>query len=87
MEIKKVLEVARLDVKDEAKLAKEVQNILKAFKKISEVNTQNVSKSLHPLKIEGSLRDDEIKEGLRREEALSLVKNKNKEYFLGPRLK
>lgn len=74
--------VARVDF-DEFDL----KPVLDAFSKISEVDTTNIPRSLHPIQIDVLLRSDVVVScDIKREDFLSLSKSKEA-YFLGPSLK
>lgn len=85
--IENIAKVARLNLSEEEKknLELDLKEVLEAFEKIQEVDTENVEMSIQPVKIKNSLRNDEEKECLTQEEALSQTKNKQDGYFKGPR--
>lgn len=86
-DIKKIATTACLSITEkEAELyAKQCGDILHAFSKLQELNTDNVQPALHPIPLEGVTREDKIKPGLTQEEALSLSKRTSKGYFVGPK--
>ena len=86
--VKKVAENARLNLKEDEvkKFAKEMQDILSVFEKLSEVNTQGVLPSFHPIPIKNISREDVPKQCLTREQALSLTKHKTETHFKGPKV-
>lgn len=85
--IKHVAEVARLELSEEEvkKFLPQLQEVLNAFSKLQEVDTENVEPSFHPVKMTNALREDVPGECLTQEEALSCTKLKKDGYFKGPR--
>ncbi|MBW3020340.1 Asp-tRNA(Asn)/Glu-tRNA(Gln) amidotransferase subunit GatC [Candidatus Woesearchaeota archaeon] len=85
--IENIAKVARLNLSEEEKknLELDMKEVLEAFEKIQEVDTENVEMSIQPVKIKNSLRNDHPHECLTQEEALSQTKNKQDGYFKGPR--
>lgn len=87
---KKLLEhvsnIARLELTEEEKekFIKQLEDILKAFKKIDEVDTKNVKPSFHPIELKNVMRDDEAKPW--KWEPLANTKHKEKKYFKGPKI-
>ena len=86
--IKRVAANARLHLKEEEikKFAADMKEILENFKKLSEVNTDNVEPSFHPIPIKNVTREDEPGECLDREKALSLTPHRTDKYFKGPKV-
>lgn len=86
--ISHVAEIASLNLtKDELKkFTPQLKEILEFFSHLNEVDTSDEKISLHPVKIEPTLREDIPKQGITQEEALSLVKNKKDGYFKGPKI-
>ena len=87
--IEKVAKLARINLNDEEKIefTKDLNEILKAFKKIDEVDVTNFEPSFQPIKITGHLREDIPKMEYVREDLFRLTKNKTDEYFKGPMVK
>ncbi|MBI4449350.1 Asp-tRNA(Asn)/Glu-tRNA(Gln) amidotransferase subunit GatC [Candidatus Woesearchaeota archaeon] len=85
--IRQVARVAhlRLTADEVEQFRKDGQEILSAFTKISEVKTDHVGPSFHPIKIKDALREDVVGECLSAKDALSLTQNKKDEYFKGPK--
>lgn len=72
--------------KEKEKIRPEIEEVLKAFSKINELDTKNVERSLHPVIIEGETRGDEEGNSLSNEQALSLTTHKKDKYFRGPKI-
>lgn len=85
--IKKVAVNSRLNISDKeiSEFLPQLQEILEFFSKIDEAKTDNVKISLQPIELKNVMREDEIKESLTQEEALSNTKNKKDGYFKGPK--
>lgn len=81
-----VSKIARLELTEEEKkkFVKQLEDILKAFKKIDEVNTAKIKPSFHPIEIKNVMREDEVK--VWKWEPLANTKHKEKKYFKGPRI-
>lgn len=86
--VKRVATNARIKLKEEEikKFAKEMQEILDAFKKLSEVKTDDVEPSFHPIEIKNITREDKPGKCIDREEALSLTPHRTDKYFKGPKI-
>ena len=86
--VKKVAENSRLNLKEEEikKFAKEMQDILTVFEKLSEVNTKDTPPSFHPIPIKNVTREDEPENCLPREQALLLTKHRTETHFKGPKV-
>lgn len=85
--VKEIAKIARLELTEEElkKIEKDMNDVLEAFSKISEVNTDKVEMSVQPVKIKNALREDKKEKCLTQEEALSLTRNKKDNYFTGPK--
>lgn len=85
--VKKVAENARIKLKQEElkKFAEEMQEVLSTFEKLSELNTEDVEPSFHPIPIINVSRKDETGKCVKREEALALTQHRTEEYFKGPK--
>ncbi len=86
--IERVAENARLTLSEEEKekFVKELKEIVSAFSKIDEVNTDGIPISLQPVELKNHLREDEPKPSLSQQEALSLTEHKKDGYFKGPKV-
>lgn len=85
--VKRVAANARLNLKEDEvkKFALEMKEILANFEKLSEVNTEGVEPSFHPIPVKNITREDKPGKCLDREEALSLTPHKKDGYFRGPK--
>ena len=86
--VKRVAANARLNLKEEEvkKFAAEMKEILATFEKLSEVNTDKVEPSFHPIPVKNVAREDKPGKCLDREEALSLTPHRKDPYFKGPKV-
>jgi len=86
--VKRVAANARLKLKEDEikKFAAEMKEILATFAKLSEVNTEKVEPSFHPIPVKNVSREDKIGKCLDREEALSLTPHKKNKHFRGPKV-
>jgi aspartyl-tRNA(Asn)/glutamyl-tRNA(Gln) amidotransferase subunit C len=84
--LEKLQALALVEIKgqEKEKIKRDLQNILKFFDKINQLDLTNVEPLFHPLS-SGKLRKDEPIEPLNREEALQNVKRKEDGYIVGPR--
>lgn len=86
--IEHVAETARLKLtdKEKEKFIPQLKEALEFFSKLSEVNTDNVEPSFHPVKIGNAMREDIEGKCISQEEALSLTEHKKDGYFKGPKV-
>ena len=63
----------------------EFKEILEAFSKLNEVDTQGVKPSLQPVKIKNVTREDVAASSVSQEEILSNTIHKKNGYFMGPK--
>ena len=84
--VRKVASLARLKLTDEEveKFSIQLEDILTAFKKIDEVNTEKVEPSFQPQKIANVWREDEAKQW--QWQPLANAKQKEKGQFKGPKI-
>lgn len=84
--IEHIAGLARLKLTDSEikKFLPELKEILDAFSKLDQVNTDNVKPSFQPVELKNMLREDKIKPCLSQEKALSNSKEKKDGYFKGP---
>lgn len=61
------------------------KEILEAFSKLDELNTDGVEIQIQPVELKNALRDDIPKPCLSQEEALANTQHKKDGYFKGPR--
>ena len=86
--ILKVAENARLELSEKEidQFIKDFKEILEAFSKIDEVNTQGVRLSFQPVELKNMMREDKVEPCLTQEEALANTPHKRDGYFKGPRV-
>jgi len=85
--IEHVAKVARLNLTEEEvkEFLPQLKEVLKAFSKLSEVDTGGVEPSFQPVELKNMLREDVVGECLSQEDALSNSENTKDGYFKGPR--
>ena len=83
--IRHVARIARFDLTDKEveKFTKQIEDVLKAFKAIEKVDTENIDPSFQPLDMKNVWREDKVKDWSWN--PLSNAKNKEDGYFKGPR--
>ncbi|NMC07394.1 MAG: Asp-tRNA(Asn)/Glu-tRNA(Gln) amidotransferase subunit GatC [Candidatus Lokiarchaeota archaeon] len=81
-------ELARITLSDKEKkeFAKQLSNILEFFSQISELDTEKVKPTYHVLELKNVFREDEPREGLSQDAALKNAPQKDKGYFLSPKI-
>lgn len=84
--VKHVAAAARLELTETEikRFAKDLNNILLAFKDIDKVKA-NVEPSFQPLEIKDILRNDKAEKCLTQDQALANTKHKEGGFFKGPR--
>ena len=75
----------KLSDKEAEKFSHELKDVLEAFSKLQEVNTDKVEPAFHPIKIVNRFREDIVKESLKQEDALKNAKHKKDGYFVAPK--
>jgi len=85
--IEHVASVARLNLTEEEvkEFLPQLKEVLKAFSKLSEVDTEGIQPSFQPIVLKNHLRDDEKGSCLSQDDALSNTEHKKDGYFKGPR--
>jgi len=85
--IRHVAELARIKLTDKEveKFTPQLNEVLEGFRKLEEVNTDDVEPSFHPIAVKNHMREDKEEECLTQEEALSCTKHKKDGYFIGPK--
>jgi len=84
--IEHTADLARLKL-TEAEIKKflpQLKEILNAFSKLDEVNTNNTKPSFQPVELKNMLREDKIEKCLSQEKALKNSKENKDGYFKGP---
>jgi len=84
--VNRVSRNARLKLSEEeiTKFTNQLEDILKAFKTLDEVNTTKVKPSFHPQEISDVYREDKAEKF--DWDPLANTKHKEKKYFKGPRI-
>ncbi len=84
--IKRVANNSRLNLTDKEieEFIPQFKDILNVFSKISEVDTNNVKISIHPIEIKNNTREDIPEKSISQEDALKNTKHKKDGYFKGP---
>ncbi len=85
--IKKIAHLARLefDEKEADKMADNFDKIIKWMDKLNEVNTDNVAPLIHMSEEVNVLREDEVNNSLKHEDALLNAPKKDSDYFRVPK--
>jgi len=86
--VKKVAETARLSLTSAElrKISKDLNNILKAFKELDKAVTgKGIKPSFQPMEIKNVTRKDKVRPGLSQKQALANTKQKERNYFKGPK--
>ena len=85
--IEKIASTSRLNLSESEinEFLPQLKEILNAFSKIKEVNTENVRPSFQPLEIKNIYREDKIEKCLSQEEAIKNTKHKENGFFKGPK--
>ena len=86
IDIERVARIARLELTTQEKenLKKQLNDILKAFSKIDEVDVSKIDPSFHPIKIKNVMRDDNPEK--HEWDPFSNTKNREGKYFKGPKI-
>ena len=86
--IEKVAQNARLKLtkKEIEELTPQLSEILQAFSKLDELDTENVNPSFQPIELKNVLREDKEKQSLTQEEILSNTKHKKDGFFKCPKV-
>ena len=75
----------KLTEKEAEKFSHELKDVLEAFSKLQEVNTDKIEASFHPIKIVNRFREDKTGECLKQEDALKNAHHKKDGYFVAPK--
>ncbi len=83
-----VAETARLNLTDDeiSEFLPQLKDVIKAFSKLSELDTETISPSFQPVEIRNVLREDLPEESLSQEDALKNAKYTKDGYFKGPKI-
>lgn len=85
--VKKVASNARIELTEEETeiLEKDFHDVLEAFSKVQEVETE-AEASIQPVAVQNVFREDELRNCLNQEEALALTEHKKDGYYKGPKV-
>ena len=84
-----ISKLALLDLSEEEKekFSSQLSNILSYFKKLNDLDTENVEPMTHPIEtLKNVFREDEVRPSLSNEEALKNAEHKQDGYFKAPRI-
>ena len=86
--VKRVATNARISLTDDevAKLKQVFYDVIEAFSKIKEVNTEDVEMSIQPIPVQNIFREDTRRDCISQEQALSNTEHKKDGYFKGPKI-
>jgi len=86
--VEDVAHLARIELKDteSAKLSGQLEHILGFIDKLSKLNTDNIPATSHILPINNVLREDQPKESLPIEKTLLNAPNKQRNFFVVPKV-
>ncbi len=86
--VEHVASVARISLseKEKEQLARELGEVVEWLSKLGEAPVDDLEPTFQPVSQDTVLRDDEEEEGLTQEQALENTKNREGEYFKGPRV-
>ena len=73
----------KLNKGEEEELLDQLNDVLKIFSKLSEVNTDKIEPSFQPIEVKNVFREDRVE--ICKEDVLSNTKNKENNYFKGPK--
>lgn len=82
----KVAKNARVDLteKEVNELLPQFEEMIRTFKKLSEVNVKGVKPAFHPIELKNVFREDKVENSLSQDEALQNSRYKKRGYFKGP---
>ncbi len=87
--IRYVSKLALLDLteEEEEKLSGQLNNIISYFKKLENLDTEDIEPTRHPIEgLKNIFREDEVWEGLGQKKALKNTDNKKDGFFKAPRI-
>jgi aspartyl-tRNA(Asn)/glutamyl-tRNA(Gln) amidotransferase subunit C len=86
--VKHVAKTARINLTEEevGKFSKQLNDIFEDFKLLDELDVENVEPSFHPIRTENVLRDDEVGECLKSEDALKIACHTEEGYYKAPKI-
>ncbi len=87
-EVGHVAKLARLELSEEEQeiFTKQLNSILTYVEKLNELNTEDIEPTSHVLPIRNVFKEDEVKESLPGEKALSNAPDKTEEFYRVPKI-
>ena len=87
-DVEHVSKLARLSFPDaeKEKLTHELNDILKYMEQLNSLDTSNIEPLSHVIELTNVFRDDEVKPGVTREEALKNAPAKSEQFFKVPKV-
>ena len=88
-EVRHIGRLCRIKVENQEEIndyKKKFSEILNYFKKINEIDTENIEPTFHIIKDSNRFRDDEVKESLKEEEIMKNVPKRKDKYITAPRI-
>lgn len=86
--VRRVAGLARLDLKESelARLSRDLDEVLSAFKTLKRIPTMGVKPAFQPVELRNVLREDRVEPSLSRERLLKNLRNREGGYIRGPRV-
>lgn len=80
--------LAKIELSEEEKeeFLEQLNEILKAFKKIDELQLEGVEPTFHVLEVFNAFREDEVRPSLNQREALSTANKSKDGFFIAPKI-
>lgn len=87
--LEQVEKIARLHLSKEEReeFAPQLEAVLKLFDQIKNVNTDREDLVVQPISLENVWREDKARVSLAKQDIFSNTKNKERDFFKGPRIK
>lgn len=87
-DVEHIAELARLKftAKELESFTSQLNEILAYMEKLNELDTENIEPLSHPVESANVFREDEVKPGVKREEALKNSPDKDEEFFKVPKV-
>ncbi len=85
-EVEKVSSLASIKLTEDEKkeLEKDMENIVKWFSRLDDIDTEGVEPAFHPIEIKNNMREDEVEECLSDKQVFQNTENKEDGFFKGP---
>lgn len=80
--------LAKIELSEEEKreFLEQLNEILKAFKSIDELQLENIEPTFHAIEVFNAFREDVVKASLNQKEALSTAKKSKDGFFIAPKI-